>query len=65
MNLQEIKAAHKPLKDWKYDITPLHRGYADKILYVNLSDNTVKSKDVPPLMKEKFTGGKNLLGIFP
>lgn len=58
MNIQELKAAHKPLKDWKYDITPLKRGYADKILYVNLSDNTVKSKDVPPEMKEKFTGGK-------
>ena len=39
-------------------MTPLYKGYTDKILYINLSDNSIVSKDVSPLMKEKFIGGK-------
>jgi len=58
MNVQEIKAAHKQLKEFKYNVTKINKGYTDKILYINLSDNNIKSKDVPPVMKEKFTGGK-------
>ncbi|MCD4772470.1 MAG: hypothetical protein K8R41_03690, partial [Bacteroidales bacterium] len=46
------------LKEWKYNWTPLEKGYTDKILYINVSDNEVKEKDVPAEMKEKFIGGK-------
>ncbi len=46
------------LKRWDYKWTPLDRGYTDKILYVNVGTNEIKDKDVPPLMKEKFIGGK-------
>ncbi len=53
-----MKKAHKLLKEWTYEWTPLHRGYTDKTLYINVSDNEVKAKDVSPLMKEKFIGGK-------
>ncbi|MBC8486223.1 MAG: aldehyde:ferredoxin oxidoreductase [Bacteroidetes bacterium] len=53
-----MKNAHKLLKEWSYKWTPLEKGYTDKILYVNLSDNTIKEKDVPNVMKEKFIGGK-------
>ncbi len=58
MEVSELKKSHKLLREWSYDWTPLYRGYTDKILYVNLSDNEVKEKPVPPLMKEKFVGGK-------
>ncbi len=58
MNLQEIKLAHKQLKEFNYNVTKINKGYTDKVLYVNLSENDIKSKDVPPSMKEKFTGGK-------
>jgi len=58
MDIAEIKASHKLLKEWKYNWTPLDKGYTDKVLYINVTDNTVKEKDVPPLMKEKFIGGK-------
>lgn len=58
MELQEIKAANKTLKEWKYEIKPQYRGYSDKILYINLSNLTIRDKDVPAEMKEKFTGGK-------
>ena len=58
MEVAELKKSHKLLRDWTYDWTPLYRGYTDKILYVNLSDNEIKEKPVPKLMKEKFVGGK-------
>jgi aldehyde:ferredoxin oxidoreductase len=58
MDIAEIKAGHRLLREWKYEWTALERGYTDKILYINVTDNTIKSKDVPPLMKEKFIGGR-------
>jgi aldehyde:ferredoxin oxidoreductase len=53
-----MKKNHKHLKEWKYEWTPLEKGYTDKILYINVSDNEIKEKSVPALMKEKFIGGK-------
>ena len=53
-----MKKNHKHLKEWKYEWTPLDKGYTDKILYINVSDNEIKEKSVPALMKEKFIGGK-------
>ncbi|NOZ46314.1 MAG: aldehyde:ferredoxin oxidoreductase [Chlorobi bacterium] len=58
MNVEELIKTHKLIKELKYNITPLDKGYTDKILYINLSDNTIKEKDVAPQMKEKFIGGK-------
>jgi aldehyde:ferredoxin oxidoreductase len=43
---------------WEYDWTPLNKGYTDKILYINVGERETREKDVPPLMKEKFIGGK-------
>ncbi|MBN2666390.1 MAG: hypothetical protein JXR67_07755 [Bacteroidales bacterium] len=37
---------------------PLDKGYTDKILYVNVGETDIREKDVPPVMKEKFIGGK-------
>lgn len=53
-----MKSKHKLLKEYKYDITPLDRGTTDKTLYINVSDNTIKEKPVPQMMKDKFIGGK-------
>jgi len=58
MNIEEIKNQHILIAEWKYDITPVNKGYSDKSLYINVSDNTIRSKDVPAEMKEKFIGGK-------
>ncbi|NQT76677.1 MAG: aldehyde:ferredoxin oxidoreductase [Bacteroidetes bacterium] len=58
MNIEEMKTAHKTLKHWSYDWKPLHRGYTDKVLYINVSDNEIREKAVPAGMKEKFIGGK-------
>ena len=58
MNIEELKNSHKLLKEWNYEWTPLHRGYTDKVLHINVGNNNITEKDVPPPMKEKFIGGK-------
>jgi len=57
-NIQEIKSKHKVLKTWSYKWAPIDKGYNNRTLYVNVSDNTVEEKPVSKLMKEKFIGGK-------
>lgn len=58
MEVAELKKTHKLLNAWNYNWTPLEKGYTDKILYVNVSDNMVKEKDVDQVMKDKFIGGR-------
>lgn len=58
MNISEIRSMHKLLKRWDYTWVPLSKGYTDKTLYVNVGTLDIKEKDVPPVMKEKFIGGK-------
>jgi aldehyde:ferredoxin oxidoreductase len=58
MEVKELKKQHKLLKAFDYSITPLDKGYTDRILYVNLSENAISEKIVDPVMKEKFIGGR-------
>ena len=58
MDITSKKAQHKLLNGWDYIWTPLSRGYTDKVLYINVGTTEIKEKDVPPVMKEKFIGGK-------
>ena len=58
MDIKSIKEQHKLLKNWEYNWTPLARGYTDKTLYINVGTTEISEKNVPPLMKEKFIGGK-------
>jgi aldehyde:ferredoxin oxidoreductase len=58
MDINLIRSKHRLLRSWDYTWTPLNKGYTDKILYINVGDQDIKEKDVPPVMKEKFIGGK-------
>ncbi len=58
MDTAAINRTQKILKEWAYTWTPLDKGYTDKILYVNVGSGEINEKIVPPLMKEKFVGGK-------
>lgn len=58
MDVKELKGGHKLLKEQSYEPKELYRGYTDRVLYINLDDNTVKEKSVPAEMKKKFIGGK-------
>ncbi|MBN1251291.1 MAG: hypothetical protein JXA16_04085 [Bacteroidales bacterium] len=48
----------KVIKEISYNVTPMDKGYTDKVLHVNVTDSSITQKDVAPLMKEKFIGGK-------
>lgn len=58
MNTSELKNAHNILKEFYYKWHPIDRGYNNRTLYINLSDNTIAEKPVTEQMKEKFIGGK-------
>jgi aldehyde:ferredoxin oxidoreductase len=57
-NLNRLKSKHKVIAEYKYKKNKVIRGYANSILYVNLSDNTIREKPVTEEMKRKFTGGR-------
>lgn len=46
------------LAEYKYELGRIHRGYTNRTLYINLSNNEIKSKPVTQMMKDKFIGGK-------
>ncbi len=58
MNVQEMKAKHVLLKEYDYQMAPIIKGYNNRTLYINLSDNTIMEKPVSQQMKDKFIGGK-------
>jgi len=58
MNIEKLKSAHRLLCEYNYELKRIEKGYTNRTLYINLSDNEVKEKPVTQLMKEKFTGGK-------
>ncbi|MCD6331947.1 MAG: hypothetical protein J7L89_01615 [Bacteroidales bacterium] len=58
MEIPKNQVATRPIAEFNYEVTPLYRGYTDKILYINVSDYSFKIRDVPVEMKEKFIGGK-------
>lgn len=56
--ISELQEAHKLLAEWHYHLQPVHRGYANRTLYINLSDKTIAEKPVTFKMKDTFTGGR-------
>ena len=46
------------LKEYNYTPAKLHRGYANKSLYINVGDLSIVEKEVTQWMKDKFVGGK-------
>jgi len=57
-DIEKLRSGHKLLKEFKYEIKPIEKGYANRTLYLNISTNEIKEKPVSEEMKEKFTGGK-------
>jgi aldehyde:ferredoxin oxidoreductase len=46
------------LGEYTYEKHPVERGYANRTLYINLGNNTIKEKPVTQQMKDLFTGGR-------
>ena len=48
----------KVLAEFDYELGEVERGYTNRTLYVNLSDNTIESRPVTQEMKDIFIGGR-------
>lgn len=57
-DIEKLRSKHKVLKEFKYELKPVEKGYANRTLYINISTNDIKEKPVSEEMKDKFTGGK-------
>ena len=57
-DIQKMRQAHKVLAEFEYELSEVEKGYTNRTLYLNLSDNTIASKPVTQQMKDVFTGGK-------
>ncbi len=58
MTAEELRKMHKKLHESSFEPKGIYRGYADRSLYINLSTNEVKVKQISEDMKKKFTGGR-------
>jgi len=61
MSTQEISKSGREwgkLAKMKYVIQPIVKGYANRTLYINLSEGKIQSRTVNQKMKDIFTGGR-------
>jgi aldehyde:ferredoxin oxidoreductase len=58
MDLTAMKAAHRVVASVEFPHVELERGYANRTLHVDLSNNKVETRPVTQYMKDTFTGGK-------
>ena len=58
MNVEELKAQHKLLKEYEYELSQIDKGYNNRTLCIDIGNNSVSEKPVTEEMKEKFIGGK-------
>ena len=58
MNIQQLKEKHKLLGEFHYELGEIDKGYTNRTLYVNISENIIQKKEVTQFMKDKFVGGK-------
>lgn len=56
--VMEMKQAHRVLATYDYELRPVQRGYANRTLYINLEDFSIREKPVTQEMKDIFTGGR-------
>ena len=54
----EMKRAHQVLSTFDFEPGRVEKGYTDRRLCINLSENRIESKSIAPEIKEIFTGGR-------
>ncbi|NDJ77796.1 MAG: aldehyde:ferredoxin oxidoreductase [Chloroflexi bacterium] len=54
----QLKEAHTILAEFTYEWHPVERGYANRTLHIDLTNNTITSQPVTQQMKDVFTGGR-------
>lgn len=56
--VQDMKKAHRLLASFEFEPGGVNRGYTDRALYINLSENKIEKKSIPEEVKDRFTGGR-------
>ncbi|WP_366924246.1 hypothetical protein MFMK1_001210 [Metallumcola ferriviriculae] len=56
--VDKLKESHKVYKTFNYQLQPVDKGYANRTLYINLSEQSIREKPVTQEMKDIFTGGR-------
>ena len=62
-DIESIRAGHKTLAQYEYTKKPVERGYANRTLYINISDLTIKEKPVISKNERNIYGGKRILPL--
>ena len=57
-DLKKIKLAHHKVAEYEYKKGEIQKGFANRTLYINLSNGKIKEKKVTEDMKKLFTGGR-------
>ncbi|MFU8795547.1 MAG: aldehyde ferredoxin oxidoreductase N-terminal domain-containing protein, partial [Dethiobacteria bacterium] len=57
-SIEDMRKSRKVLASYDYEQAGVEKGYTGKTLYINISDYTIKPKDVTEEMKDIFIGGK-------
>jgi aldehyde:ferredoxin oxidoreductase len=57
-SIEDIRSSRRILAEYDYEPATVEKGYSGQTLYINLSDNSIKSKTVTQKMKDIFIGGK-------
>ena len=58
MDLPAMKAKHKLLAEFTYELGKIERGYNNRSLFIDVGKREMKEKPVTQFMKDKFVGGK-------
>jgi len=56
--LAEMKAQHRLVAEYTYELRPVEKGYNHRTLYVNVGTGEICEKPVSEEMRKKFIGGK-------
>jgi len=57
-HIQKMRDAHELIVEVPYEISPLEKGYSNKILRIDLDKNEIKILPVTQQMKDLWVGGK-------
>jgi aldehyde:ferredoxin oxidoreductase len=57
-DIKALREAHHVLVEYRYELRPVERGYANRTLHVDLTNAVITEKAVTQDMKEMFTGGR-------
>jgi len=59
-HIEALRRAHKVLLEFPFEVGPLHRGYANRTLRIDLDKTEITIHPVTQQMKDLWVGGKGL-----